>query len=145
MGSFLQAFVSLEGTLAAARGGVVPATLPVCAAHPWLVSLLFKPPQHATPCPSYPGSPGPHSQLRQSAQGTPTHKVPGCLSWRWAQASRQVTDLSAGLTCLSLLHLEPAALPLRGSPRSMPVYSSCGEYWRLTDCQGPLRLLCVGS
>lgn len=94
-GVFSSGICVFEGTLTPARCGVIPATLPVCAAHPWLESLFFKAPQHATPCPFHTGSPGLHNRLRQSVQGTPTQKVPGCLSGHWLACRACLAQLTA--------------------------------------------------
>lgn len=144
-GVFSSGICILEGTLIPGR--VVLATLPVCAAHPRLESLFFKAPQHATPCPFHTGSPGLHNRLGQSAQGTPTHKSPwmlvlemgpGSLSGHWLVCRACLAQLTApGTRCLPC----PSEEVLEACLSVCPVVTT----WRLTDCQGPLRPLCVGN
>lgn len=136
-GVFSSGICVLEGTLTPARGGVIPATLPVCAAHPRAgVSVL----KGSTACNPLSFSHG-FSRASQSTQA----ECAGHTNTQKSLDACQATGLPAGLAWLSLLHLELASClaHLRGSPRSMLVCLSCGDDWRLTDCQGPLRLLAV--
>lgn len=135
-GVFSSGICVLEGTLTPARGGVIPATLPVCAAHPRAgVSVL----QGSTACNPLSFSHG-FSRASQSTQAECAGHTNTKSPWMLVRPLACLQGLPGSAYCT--WNSQPA-LPLRGSPRSMLVCLSCGDDWRLTDCQGPLRLLAV--